>query len=421
MTFAGSGGTGGYAGDGYAATGALLDGPQSVAVDKNGNAYIVDYYNYRIRKVKTNGEIVTFAGNGGNGLQIGTYATSATMDPTGVAADSKGNVYVSEAVHGAVCKISPVGIITLYAGNGSYGYSGNGGPATAAMLTAPMGLAVDKNDNLYIADAGNHSIRKVDTFGVISTVAGCDTEGYWGDNGSALLARLDSPFAVAIDKQGDLYIADRSNNVIRFVDNTGTIYTIAGNGMRGYSGDGAEAISGELAYPCGVAVDTNDFIYISDSYNNVIRKVDTLGIITTFAGNGYPGFGGDLGAPQGANLFHPYGICTDTLGNIFIADANNQRVRKVFVAVTFGVNSLAGASAISAYPNPIGNEVNVTGLIKSDKVCIYDLAGKPVSNSWTVQNDGLQSFQIGDLADGMYLLQVSDNAGNLKASVKVVK
>ena len=423
MTFAGSGGTGAYSGDGYAATGARLNGPQSVALDNMGNTYFVDYYNYVVRKVKVDGTIVTFAGDTVSGFSgMGSAATSANLDPTGVAADFRGNVYISCAVHGVICKVNRLGIISVYAGTGSYGYTGDGGQATSARLTAPMGLATDKRGNLYVADAGNHTIRKIDTFGVITTIAGSGVAGYTGDGFGATLATLDSPFAVALDKSDELYIADRSNNVVRFVDYTGTIYTIAGTGTRGYTGDGRQAISATLYYPSGVAVDTSNFVYISDSYNNVVRVVDTLGFINTFAGDGFPGFGGDLGAPNGANLFHPYGIASDTFGNIFIADANNQRVRKVYVYnPAEGINQTTLNASIQAYPNPVDDKITISGLEAADKVCIYDLAGRAVTPTWTVTNSGEQSYSIGALATGMYLLQVTDNNGSKKAVIRLTK
>jgi hypothetical protein len=424
ITLAGKGGTGAYSGDGYTALNAFFNGPDAVALDKAGNVYIVDFYNNRVRKVfKSTGQVVNFAGTGIGGYGgDGSAATSADMVPQGVAADMRGNVFISDANTGVVRKVNLLGIITTYAGGNGYGYSGDGGPATHAKLSAPSGLFTDGRSNLYICDAANHVIRKVDTFGVITTVAGNDTAGYAGDGGFATDARLDSPYAVAVDKHGSIYIADHNNNVIRKVDaTTGIISTIAGiAGSYGYTGDHGLATAATLNNPKGIAVDTSLNIYISDADNNVIRKVDTGGIITTSVGNGYPGFGGDLGDPLGANIFSPYGLAVDISGSLYIADANNQRVRKVYFT-TLGVDDVVKVNGVGVYPNPIENEINVTGLSINDKICIYDHAGRAVSATWTVTNTGLQTFGINNLADGIYALQVIDNAGNKKATVKLVK
>ncbi len=421
MTFAGAGGIGGFAGDGYAATACLLDGPEAVALDGIGNAYIVDYYNNRIRKVKTDGTVVTFAGSGTPGIGgDGASAPSAQLDPSGVAVDPRGNVYISDAIHGVIRKVNKLGIISRYAGTGAWGYTGDNGAAVSARLTSPTGLATDRFSNLYIADAGNHVIRKIDTFGVITTVAGNGTAGYSGDGLPAVTAELDSPVAVAVDGGGSLYVADRNNNVIRLVDVTHTIYTIAGSGTQGYSGDGGLAISASLYFPTGVAVDTGLNVYIADSYNNVVRMVTNLGYISTLAGNGTPGFGGDLGAANGANLYHPSGVTTDTFGNVYIADADNQRVRKVYNYYTVGVNNI-NATALSVYPNPFVDEVTVTGVSKNDKVAVYDLAGRLVAPVIDVTIDGTETLKIAQLAKGTYMMQITDATGAKKAIVKLVK
>ncbi len=422
---AGTGGTGGYFGDGYTSTDALLHGPEAVAVDKAGNVYIVDHHNARVRKVfKSTGIIVTFAGNGTGGNNgDGSAATSAEIDPTGVAADMRGNVFISDANFGVVRKVNKLGIISRYAGVGTYGYSGNGGPATSAKLAAPSGLCTDAASNLYICDAANHVIRKVDTFGVITTVAGNDTAGYSGDGSLAIHASLDSPYAVAVDRLGNVYIADHNNNVIRMVDAaTGIIGTIAGTaGVYGYTGDNGPATAATLNSPCGIAVDTSYNVFISDADNNVIRKIDNMtGVISTTIGNGFAGFGGDLGDPLGANLYHPYGIANDTFGTIYIADASNQRVRKVY-NTTVGVHEVANNAGIEVYPNPIANEINVSGLSSNDKVQVYDLLGKAVSAVWAVTTNGSQTFTVGNLAAGVYVLQVTDSEGNKKATIKLAK
>lgn len=424
ITITGTGGVGGYGGDGYTATAGTLNGPHAVAVDNSGNVYVVDYYNFRVRKIKkTSNTIVTFAGNGiaGNAGD-GTAATNAELNPQGVAVDYKGNVFISDNVHNVIRKVNPTtNIISTYAGTSVLGYSGDNGPALSARFNAPFGLACDKRGNLYVADAGNHVVRKIDTTGLVTTIAGDGNAGYSGDGFAAVTARLDSPYAVAVTSSGSVIIADRNNNVVRMVDDTGVIHTMAGNGLLAYSGDGGLAINASFQRPTGVAVDSAGNVYISDSYNNVIRMVDASGVINTIVGNGFPGFGGDLGSPLGANLFHPYGLAVDTFGSIYIADANNQRVRKVYNTTVGIAGDPANATTPEVYPNPFNNNITISHLHKGDHVYMYDMAGRPVSGDWKVTADGEQNFAIGELAIGIYLLHVQDADGNNRVTVKMIK
>lgn len=421
ITLAGTNPPGGYGGDGYTATSGTLNGPLNVALDKTGNIYIVDYYNFRVRKIKkSDNTIVTFAGNGISGNNgDGTAATNAEMNPRGVAADHKGNVFISDNRSHVIRKVNTAtNIVTTYAGTGTAGYTGDGGSAVLARLNTPMGMQCDRRGNLYFADAGNHCIRRIDTLGRISTVAGDGTSGFGGDGFSALTARLDSPYTVAVAPSGALLIADHGNNRIRMVDVTGLINTFAGNGVYAYSGDGGLAVNCSFNYPTGVAVDTAGNVYISDSYNNVIREVDITGNINTIVGNSWPGFGGDLGDPLGANLFHPYGVAVDTFGSVYIADANNERIRKVYTT-TLGVEDL-DPNGTAVYPNPFNNNITVAGVRRGNKVALYDIMGRQIQ-TMTATTDGEQTFTIGDLANGIYLLEVNDEAGRSRGSFRMVK
>jgi sugar lactone lactonase YvrE len=221
------------------------------------------------------------------------------------------------------------GIITTVAGNGIPGYSGDGGPATSASLSGPSGVVVDATGNLLIADSSNYRIRRVDaSTGIITTVAGNGIRGFSGDGGPATSASL-SPIGVAVDATGNLFIADTGNHRIRRVDeSTGIITTVAGNGIRGFSGDGGPATSASLNYPTGVAVDGSGNLFIADAANNRIRWVDaSTGIITTVAGNGMPDYSGDGGPATSASLNGPSGVVVDAAGNLFIADNDNKRIR----------------------------------------------------------------------------------------------
>ncbi len=328
---------GSYAGDGGAATNAELAFPFGVTVDTTGNLLIADWGNGRIRKVGNNGIITTVVGNGANGYSgNGGAATNAELNyPEGVALDAAGNLFIADNDNNVIRKVENNGIITTVAGNGTDGYSGDGGAATNAELNYPGGVAVDATGNLLIADWGNGRIRKVGNNGIIATVAGNGISGYFGDGGTATNAELNYPGGVAVDATGNLFIADESNKRIRKVAANGIITTVAGNGTRGYSGDGGVATNAELNYPIGVALDATGNLFIADTFNNVIRKVGTNGIITTVAGNGYTdwngygGFSGDGGAATNAELWYPSGVALDATGNLFIADESNNRIRKV--------------------------------------------------------------------------------------------
>ncbi len=363
-TVAGNG-TGGYSGNGGAATSAELYAPDGVAVDSAGNIYVADTGNNVIRKVTAStGIISTVAGNGTYGYSgDGGAADSATLKgPSGVAVDSAGNLYIADASnriravgHPTPLVLSAATIINTIAGTGTGGYSGDGGLAsgpmnTGARLDQPHGVAVDSAGNLYIADYANNVIRKVTaSTGIISTVAGNGTAGFAGDGGLATSAELDLPYGVAVDSAGNLYIADTQNNRIReLTASTGIISTVAGNGTAGYSGDGGLATSAGLDLLEGVAVDSAFNIYISDSTNNRIRMVTaSTGIISTVAGNGIQGFSGDGGAATSAKLSHPVGVGIDSADNIYIADYNNQRIRKV--AVSTGIISTVAGTGTGGY------------------------------------------------------------------------
>ncbi|MGA2434989.1 MAG: BACON domain-containing carbohydrate-binding protein [Bryobacteraceae bacterium] len=268
--------------------------------------------------------INTFAGGG---LPENMPAISAMFGfVEGVAVDHAGNLFIPVPDYAIVVRMDQNGFLTRVAGNGIGGFGGDGGPATEAQLLQPNGLAVDAAGNLYIADYGNNRVRKVSN-GIITTVAGNGFQGPAGDGGPATQASLGYPMRVAVDGAGNLYIADTTNNCVRKVSN-GIITTVVGYGTQGYSGDGGPATSAWLHYPEGVAVDAAGDLYISDTFNNVIRKVSN-GVITTVAGNGTLGYGGDGGPGTSASLYYPGGIALDASGSVFIADEGNCRIRKL--------------------------------------------------------------------------------------------
>ncbi|MBZ5538692.1 MAG: hypothetical protein LAO31_22320 [Acidobacteriia bacterium] len=339
----------GFVGDGPVATLRCLAGPYGVAVDAGGNLYIADTSNSRVRKVTPAGAISTAAGIGTFGFAgDGGPAASAQLNyPQGLALDVGGNLYIGDTLNSRVRKVTPAGVISTAAGIGTFGFSGDGGPATSAKLGSPYSLAVDAGGNLYIADSGNYRIRKVTPTGVISTVAGNGTRGFSGDGGPATSAQLGVANGVAVDAGGNLYIADLENYRVRKVTPAGVISTVAGNGTRGFSGDGGPATSAQLDLSYGLAVDAGGNLYIADSGNYRIRKVTPAGVISSFAGKGSQGFSGDGGPATSAQLYSPGGLAVDAGGNLFIAEVNNDRIREVTVAgviITVAGNGTRGFS-----------------------------------------------------------------------------
>ena len=345
-TFAGGG-----VGDGFSATLATLSYPYGIAIDSNGNIYFSELAGNRIRKIDTLGQISTLAGNGYGAMGgIGAFsgdggpATAAELyNPAGIAVDAGGNVYIADCWNHRIRKVDTSGIISTFAGNcvgpwGTGGYSGDGGPATAAQLNKPLGVALDNNGNVFIADMGNQRIRKVNAAGIISTIAGIDSAGFSGDGGPATLAKLYGPANLKIDKYGNIFIADMDNQRIRKVDTLGIINTIAGNGfdssggLGGGTGDGGPATAAELNLPSDIVIDEIGNVFFADSWNNRIRKVDISGIISTISGVETPGYSGDGFSATVAQLGNPTGLAFDKKGNTFIADSWNNRIRKVDIS-----------------------------------------------------------------------------------------
>jgi hypothetical protein len=329
--------TAGFSGDGGQATAAEINWPRGGRIDASGNTYLVDASNHRIRKVTATGIISTFAGNGTSGYTgDGGQATAAEINtPYEVCVDNSGNVYVSDQTANVVRKIATNGIITTFAGNGTAGYSGDGGQATAAELHSPYGVNADNSGNIYIADGTNYRIRMVNTSGIITTFAGNGTSGYSGDGGQATAAEFDWPGGVAIDYAGNIYIPDAVANCIRKINTAGIISTYAGTGTAGYTGDGGQATAAKINFPKGVCIDGANNLYFGDQNNNVVRKVSaSSGIITTFAGNGTAGYTGNGGPATAAELNAVNSVWTDnTNGYVYISDYNNNVFRRVTGAV----------------------------------------------------------------------------------------
>ena len=385
-----------FAGDGGPAISASVCFPRAMAFDAPGNLYIADQFNERIRKVSTDGTISTIAGQHLGFSGDGGLAVAASLyNPYGVAADTSGNIFIADTENNRIRKITPDGLINTVAGTGSTVFAGDGGPSTSAEIYAPFGVALDSGGNLYIADTGNYRVRKVTSDGIVTTVAGNGTQGFSGDGGPATAAELEGPSGVALDKSGNLYISDagavrkvtpggtiqtiigqgglvcstpstalciRSHGVT--VDTLGNLYVaadsqvlkmtpdgtvtrVAGTGTPGFCGEGGPcgdsgpATSAHLDIPWGVAVDAAGNLYISDWGSVRIHKVTPDGTISTIAGTGASGFSDDGGPAATAQLYRPAGIALDALGNLYVADY--LRIRKIASDGT--ISTAAGIAA----------------------------------------------------------------------------
>ena len=402
-TLAGNGTTG-YDGDNFAATGAELNMPSGVAIDGSGNLFIADYSNNAIRKVDASGIITTVAGNGVYGYSGdgGSATTAALRNPNSIALDGSGSIFFVDYQNFRVRKINPAGIITTVAGNGTAGDSGDGGPATAAELNWPYSVAVDLFGNFFISEYTGNKIRRVDGLGIITTVVGNGTPGYLGDGGVASAAELLRPMGIALDDSGILYIADAGNACIRMVKRDGIISTIAGTGTHGFGGDGGMATNAQLYSPSGLTVDGNGNVYVADYSNDRIRKVNNSGIISEIAGDGFSGCIGDGGEATAAQINFPSDVVIDGSGNLFIADTYNNRIRKVSL-MTEVPNIKSTQTSIVVFPNPTTECVNIQSVHPVD-IELMTIDGRILYNNQDTQKVSLVGFP-----NGIYLLKISDH------------
>ena len=340
-TLAGSGN--GAFGDGTG-VGASFNAPNSVAVDVNGTVYVADQFNHRIRKVTSAGVVTTLAGNGTAGFVNGNGTTAQFNNPIGIAVDGSGNVYVADAENHRVRKITSSGVVTTLAGSGTAGFANGNG--TSASFAVPLDVAVDESGNVYVADLQNNRIRKITSAGVVTTLAGSGN-GTFVD-GNATTASFSGPNGVAVDGSGNVYVADAGNQRIRKVTSAGVVTTLAGNGAAGYAdGSGSTAM---FNVPCGIAIDMNGNLYVTDGSNNRIRKVTPGGVVTTLAGSESAGFADGTGTVAMFN--NPGGVAVDASGVIYVGDSWNHRIRKMqtqIQSLTTGLNSVQGqASGLSS-------------------------------------------------------------------------
>lgn len=402
-------GNSGFSGDGGKATSATIS-PTGICFDKSGNMYIADQGNASIRKVDVNGNISTVAGNGkANFYYIGDgyKATSISLYlPRSVLVDALGNIYIAEVAYNRILKVTTDGIIHTIAGTGNYGYTGDGGLATKATLGNPTGMAIDKAGNLYLADFGNNVIRKINTSGIITTIAGNGHAGYFGDGGTASYSTLNQPTALTVDANGNLLIVDAGNNVIRKIDSKGVITTIAGNGREGFSGDGGAATSATLR-PNALTLAVDGSIFIADGGNGVIRKIDSKGIIGTVAGNGTSGYSGDGGFATLAKTNGLMGLALDAKGYLNIVDAHNYRIRSFNTSIL----PIIIASFSPDFASQ-GDTIRIKG--KNFTGVTSVTFGDTLATSYTIVDDSTIFAVVGNATSGNIILKSPMTAGQIQ-------
>jgi DNA-binding beta-propeller fold protein YncE len=395
------------------ATSSNLNYPTGVAVDSSGNVYIADYSNNVVEKVTPSGTLSVFAGTGTDGAPTAGPATSSNLNgPTGVAVDSSGNVYIADNSNHRIEKVTPSGTLSVFAGTGTKG-APTAGPATSSNLNDPTGVAVDSSGNVYIADQSGKRVVKVKPDGTLSVFAGTGTAGA-PTAGPATSSNLNNPAGVAVDSSGNVYIADKSNNLVEKVTPDGTLSVFAGTGTQGSPTPGV-ATSSKLYGPTGVAVDSSGNVYIADRSNELVLKVTPSGTLSVFAGTGTQG-APIAGPATSSNLNHAFGVAVDSSGNVYIVDSGNNLVEKVTNAHA-DTTAPSTPGSFSGVPASSTTESSVTigftlGEASGTVECKLD------AGSWgacTSISDTSGSITLTGLAAGSHSLSVrqTDAAGNV--------
>ena len=393
-TFAGAGFSGSTDGTGIAAR---FINPSSVAIDASGNIYVADTGNHLIRKITTAGVVSTFAGSRLQGSTDGTGTAASFRYPSGVAVDASGNIFVADSSNHLIRKITAAGVVSTFAGSGAVGNAD--GTGTGASFRYPNGVAVDASGNIFVADKDNHLIRKITAAGVVSTFAGFGAEG--SEDGTGTSASFRYPNGVAVDVSGNIFVADLGNHKIRKITAAGVVTTFAGSGAAGrVDGTGTAA---SFRYPNGLAVDATGNIFIADSSNHLIRKITAAGVVSTFAGSG--AIGNYNGIGTAASFSYPYGVVVNASGDIFVADWNNHMIRKITPELTTTVYEFKN---LNSYPNPAQNEYYIN--IEEKAVAeMYTILGNKVDEKNLT--NGINALDLSNLQTGVYIIKISNEKG----------
>lgn len=417
-TYAGTGLTI-YNGDDIPATTANLNYITSVLFDSTGTNLFFSDYNQRIRKIDQSGVISTFAGDGSPGYLGDNVAANSTPihDPHGLIFDNSGNLILCDYTNCRIRKIDSNGIITTIAGTGVCGDYGDYGPATLAHISYPDFITIDSSGNLYFSEGNSSYVRKIDTNGIITTIAGTGVAGYNGDGILATAAKLNFPSGIAVDAQGNILIAEYFGHRIRKINNLGIISTIAGTGIAGYNGDNIQATTAKVNRPMGLKLDYQGNLYIADTFNNKIRKINGSGIIYTIAGSGVAGYSGDGGPATSAMLNYPVNVDFGADGGMYISDDFNYRIRKVSNVLS-NENFSMQSNSIAVYPNPtLNGDTTVFFLESVDDIQVFDLLGQSILNQKT---QGLDKLEINLPFAGTYFIKASRNGKSITKKLLVM-
>lgn len=301
---------------------ALFAFPTGVAVDQSGNIFVADVGNHKIRKITPGGVVSTLAGSGKEGFADGTGSEAIFSQPNGLAIDEMGNIYIAEFSGNRIRKISPEGVVTTLAGSGKAGFAD--GTGVEATFNALEGIAVDSKGGVYVTDSKNHKIRKITQDGVVTTIAGSGKAG--GADGAGAAASFNLPIGVAVDSGSNIYVCDTDNHKIRKITPNGVVTTIAGSGKAGAE-DGNSSVA-SFNQPLGIAVDGMGNIYVTEDKNHKIRKITPNGFVSTLAGSGKAGAEDGYGTTASFNI--PFGVAVDQFGTVYVSDAQNNKIRKIY-------------------------------------------------------------------------------------------
>lgn len=398
-TFAGSGVSGAVDANGINAS---FNQPGYMCMDPAGNLYVADYRNNKIRKITPTGDVTTFVGSGSQGATDGTGTGATFYRPASICIDSQGNFYVADFMNHKIRKVTSGGVVTTFAGSGFQGSANGNG--TSASFDFPADLVADAADNIYVVDKENNKIRKITPSGDVTTFAGANFSG--STDGMGTTARFNKPSGICIDASGNFYISDQYNQKIRKITPAGQVSTIAGSGAQG-STDGAAATA-SFYYPTGICIDTSGNLFVADFSNEKIRKITPLGIVSTYAGSGAQG--ANDGNAATATFFSPTGVFVDDSDLIYVSDQFNHKIRKIEES-TAGIDDNEFIKGVTVYPNPSNGFITIhfSKEVNNSFFILNDISGRQVMIGEL--NSQKTRLDFSSFLTGLYFIEVVTDQG----------